>query len=92
MGWSPAQGIFYGEFHNAPHETGTGRPKLCYKDVIKRGMIGFHISPWFWQTLAADCDRRRASPSDGYSSQAINVEAARLAGRAKLKNNSFVFY
>ena len=34
--------ILYGEFYNAPRWT--GRPKLRYKDVIKRDMAGFHIS------------------------------------------------
>jgi len=34
----------------------TGRPKRC-KDVIKRDMAGFHISPRSWETLAADRER-----------------------------------
>ena len=38
--------ILYGEFYNAPPRT--GRPKLRYKDVIKRDMAGFYISPQSW--------------------------------------------
>ena len=51
--------IHYGEFYNAPRRT--GRPKLRYKDVVKRDMAGFHISPQSWETLAADRNRWRAS-------------------------------
>jgi len=35
--------VLYGEFYNAPRSS--GRPKLRYKDVIKRDMASFHISP-----------------------------------------------
>jgi len=66
----PPQGILYGEFHNAPRKT--GGPKLRYKDVIKRDMAGFRISPQSWETLAADRNRWRASLSDGYSFSATN--------------------
>ena len=57
--------ILYGVFYNAPRRT--GRPKLRYKDVIKRDMAGFHISPQSWETLAADRNQWPASLSDGYS-------------------------
>jgi len=57
--------ILYGEFYNAPFRT--GRRKLRYKDVIKRDMASFHISPQSWETLAADRNRWRASLSYGYS-------------------------
>ena len=57
--------IVYGEFYNAPRRT--SRPKLRYKDVIKRDMAGFNISPESWGTLAADRNRWRASLSYGYS-------------------------
>jgi len=57
--------ILYGEFYNAPRRT--GRPKLRYKDVVKRDMASFHISPQSRETLAADRNRWRASLSYGYS-------------------------
>ena len=53
--------IHYGEFYNAPRRT--GRPKLRYKDAIKRDMAGFNISPQSWETLAANRNRWRASLS-----------------------------
>ena len=62
--------ILYSEFYNAPCRT--GRPKLRYKDVIKRDMAGFHISPQSWETLAADLNRWRASLSFGYSLSATS--------------------
>ena len=62
--------ILYSEFYNAPR--GTGRPKLCYKDVIKGDIAGFHISPQSWKTLAADRNRWRASLSFGYSLSATS--------------------
>ena len=37
------QDILFSEFYNVPRRT--GRPKLRYKDVIKRDITGFHISP-----------------------------------------------
>jgi len=51
---------------------GTGRPKLRYKDVIKRDMASFHISPQSWETLAAGRNRWRASLSYGYSLSATS--------------------
>ena len=39
--------ILYGEFYNAPRRTGW--PKLRHKDVLKRDMAGFHISPQSWE-------------------------------------------
>ena len=62
--------ILYSEFYNAPRRT--GRPKLRYKDVIKRDMAGFHISPKSWKTIAADRNRWRASLSFGYSLSATS--------------------
>ena len=62
--------ILYSEFYNAPRRT--GRPKLRYKDVIKRDMGGFHISPQSWETLAADRNRWHASLSFGYSLSATS--------------------
>jgi len=56
--------ILYGEFYNAPRRT--CRPKLRYKDVVKRDTASFHISPQSWETLAADRNRWRASLSYGY--------------------------
>ena len=47
--------ILYSEFYNAPRRT--GRPKLRYKDVIKRGMAGFqslHIHGKHFLPIAAD--------------------------------------
>ena len=57
--------ILYGEFYNALRRT--GRPKLRYKNVNKRNMASFHISPQSWETLADDCSRWRASRNEGYS-------------------------
>jgi len=62
--------ILYSEFYNTPRRT--GRPKLRYKDVIKRDMAGFHISPQSWETLAADRNRWRASLSFGSSLSATS--------------------
>jgi len=62
--------ILYSEFYNVPRRT--GRPKLRYKDVIKRGMVGFHISPQSWEALAADRNRWCASLSFGYSLSATS--------------------
>ena len=62
--------ILYGEFYNVPRRT--GRPKLRYKDVIKRDMAGFHISPQSWEILAADRNRWPASLSFGYSLSATS--------------------
>jgi len=62
--------ILYSEFYNAPCRT--GRPKLRYKDVIKRDIAGFHISPQSWETLAADRNRWCASLSFGYSLSATS--------------------
>ena len=62
--------ILYGECYNAPRRT--GRPKLRYKDVIKRDMAGFHISPQSREALAADRNRWRASLSFGYSLSATS--------------------
>jgi len=62
--------ILCGEFYNAPRRT--GKPKLRYKDVIKRDIAGFHISPQSRETLAADRNRWRASLSYGYSLSATS--------------------
>jgi len=62
--------ILCSEFYNTPRRT--GRPKLRYKDVIKRGMVSFHISPQSWETLAADHNRWHASLSYGYSLSATS--------------------
>ena len=62
--------ILYSEFYNAPRRT--GRTKLRYKDVIKRNMADFHISPQSWEALAADRYRWRASLSFGYSLSATS--------------------
>jgi len=62
--------ILYSEFYNAPRRT--GRPKVRYKDVIKRDMAGFHISPQSWETLSADRNRWRASLSFGCSLSATS--------------------
>jgi len=47
--------IHHGKFYNAPRRT--GRPKLRYKNFIKRDMTSFHISPQSWETLAANRNR-----------------------------------
>ena len=62
--------IFYSEFYKVPRRT--GRSKLRYKDVIKRDMASFHISPKSWETLAAGRNRWRASLSYGYSLSATS--------------------
>jgi len=62
--------ILYGEFYNAPRRT--GGPKLCHKDVIKRDMAGFDISPQSLETLGADRNRWRVSLSYGYSLSATS--------------------
>ena len=62
--------ILYSEFYNVPRRT--GRPKLRYKDVIKRDMAGLHISPQSWETLAADRNRWSASLSFGYALSATS--------------------
>jgi len=65
-----SKNILYGEFYNAPSTT--GRAKLHYKDVIKRGMASFHISSQSWETLAADHNGWRVSLSDDYSLSATS--------------------
>jgi len=77
--------ILYSEFYNVPRRT--GRPKLRYKDVIKGGMVGFHISPQSWEALAADRNRWCASLSFGYSLSATsyveNMEKRRAHRRQR---------
>ena len=51
--------ILYGDITEGKHPV--GRPKLKYKDVIKRNLKDYGIDPLQWQTVAED--RSTGEPS-----------------------------
>ena len=57
--------IFYGELADAPCPR--GRPRLCYKDVLKRDMAAFGIPVATWETGALDRFSWRSAIHSGRS-------------------------
>lgn len=56
--------IFYGELANSPRPR--GRPKLRFKDVLKRDLTAFNIPTATWETVAHDRELWRSTLSSGY--------------------------